>query len=96
VLQTTEAAARARLDTAARLLETLSHRATLARGYAVVRDRAAHVVTGVVEAAEARALEIEFGDGRIDVSAGEPAAPAPRPKQPSRSASPADRQGVLL
>ncbi|WP_420541587.1 exodeoxyribonuclease VII large subunit [Rhodosalinus sediminis] len=55
---------RGRLDAADRLRETLGYRATLARGYAVVRGDGA-VLTRKAEAAQARALEIEFADGRL-------------------------------
>jgi len=58
-----------RLANAARLLESFSYRATLARGFAVVRkDGAAMVSAGA--ASNGDALEIEFGDGRLPVIAG--------------------------
>ncbi|MGF1658001.1 MAG: exodeoxyribonuclease VII large subunit [Rubrimonas sp.] len=72
----------ARLDRAGRLLETLSHRATLARGFALVR--AAPVASGApgpaltraAQIAPGQALEIEFSDGRRRaVAAGAPSAP---------------------
>jgi len=47
-----------------RLRETLSYKATLARGYAVVRGDG-NVVTNKKTAAAAAALEIEFADGRL-------------------------------
>lgn len=53
---------RQQLDAAGRQLEILSYRATLARGYAVVRD-GDQLVTSKVAAANATALEIEFADG---------------------------------
>lgn len=56
-----------------RLRETLSYKATLARGYAVVRGDGA-VVTGAKAARQAQALEIEFADGKVTVG-GKPAAP---------------------
>ncbi len=51
-----------------RLLRTLGYRETLARGYAVVHagDK---VVTGAAAARAAKALEIEFSDGRVGVAA---------------------------
>ena len=67
-------AARLALDTGARrlgeserLLNTLGYEATLARGYAVVRAGDA-VVTGAEAATSAPSLEIEFRDGRVEVS----------------------------
>ncbi|MEM8729209.1 MAG: exodeoxyribonuclease VII large subunit [Pseudomonadota bacterium] len=58
---------RRQIETADRLRETLGYRATLARGYAVVRD-GAHVLPTKSVAAQAKALEIEFADGRLTVS----------------------------
>ena len=52
-----------------RLLRTLGYKETLARGYAVVRA-GEKVVTGVAAARAAKALEIEFRDGRLDVATG--------------------------
>lgn len=60
---------RQRIDALDRLRETLSYKATLARGYAVVRGDGA-VVTGKAAAKKAVSLEIEFADGRITVGAG--------------------------
>ena len=69
-----------RLANAARLLESFSYRATLERGCAVVRrDGAAMVSASGVAVGDA--LEIEFGDGRLDVIAGSGGSrPARRPK----------------
>ncbi|KAE9630419.1 exodeoxyribonuclease VII large subunit [Parasedimentitalea maritima] len=55
---------RQQLDAAGRQLEILSYRATLDRGYAVVRD-AGQLITSKTTAARASALEIEFSDGTI-------------------------------
>lgn len=55
------------LEAMDRLRETLGYKATLQRGYAVVRGDGAVVTTGAA-AAKATALEIEFADGRLDVS----------------------------
>ncbi len=68
-----------RLEATDRLRETLSYKATLARGYAVVRA-GGQVVTSRKDAASSAALEIEFADGRLDVggkAARKPRAPAP-------------------
>lgn len=56
----------ARLESLDRLRETLGYRETLRRGYAVVRDGDS-LVTDVAGAKRAKALEIEFADGRIDL-----------------------------
>ena len=66
-----------RLDAAGRLLETLSYRKTLERGYAVVRADS-HVVTTKEAAQNAGAIEIEFADGRMKI--GGAAKPAKKPK----------------
>jgi exodeoxyribonuclease VII large subunit len=55
---------RDRLDATERLRETLGYKATLKRGYAVVRGDG-EVVTNKSSAAKATALEIEFSDGRM-------------------------------
>ena len=67
------------------MLATLSYEETLKRGYAVVRGDGA-VVTTAEAAGMARALEIQFRDGRLAVGGGgrspEKAAPkAPKPEQ---------------
>ena len=56
-----------RLEALDRMRRSLGYKATLARGYAVVRKGDA-VVTGV-EAARGAALEIEFRDGRVKAQA---------------------------
>ena len=55
---------RDRLSATDRLRETLGYKATLKRGYAVVRGDGC-VVTTKTAAAKAAALEIEFSDGRL-------------------------------
>ena len=55
---------RDRLTAMDRLRETLGYKATLQRGYAVVRGDG-EVVTSKSEASTAGALEIEFADGRL-------------------------------
>lgn len=53
-----------RLEAMDRLRETLSYKATLARGYAVVRG-GGEIVTTKSAAEQASGLEIEFSDGRL-------------------------------
>ena len=57
---------RADLDASGRLLSTLGYQATLSRGYAVVRADD-QVVTRKTDAEKAKALEIEFADGRLKI-----------------------------
>jgi len=70
-----------------RLRETLGYKATLKRGYAVVRGDGA-VVTTREAAAHAAALEIEFADGRLDLAnGGGGAGTDDTPRAPSKPAS---------
>ena len=59
-------ARQARLVALDRLRETLGYRETLKRGYAVVRGDGA-VVTTTAALKKARAVEVEFADGRVAV-----------------------------
>lgn len=71
---------RGRLDAADRLRETLGYKATLERGYAVVRGDAG-VVTSKAAALEATGLEIEFSDGTVRIGSGK-SARKPAKKEP--------------
>lgn len=53
-----------RLAASSRLLETLSYRATLARGYVVVRDDKGSPLTEVTRLRKGQALALEFADDR--------------------------------
>ncbi len=57
---------RTHLDATDRLRETLSYKATLERGFSVVRA-GGRIVTSKAAAAIAATLEIEFADGRLDI-----------------------------
>ncbi|MBY5933063.1 exodeoxyribonuclease VII large subunit [Tateyamaria omphalii] len=61
-----------KLDAMDRLRETLSYKATLARGYAVVRGDGG-VLTTKAAAEQASGLEIEFADGRLKLGGGKTA-----------------------
>lgn len=71
-----------RLDATDRLRETLSYKATLERGYAVVRAEG-KVVTSKSAAAMAGVLEIEFADGRLETG-GKPARKPSKPAPPDQ------------
>ncbi|MCQ0091643.1 exodeoxyribonuclease VII large subunit [Roseovarius sp. M141] len=73
---------RQRIDALDRLRETLGYKATLERGYAVVRASGALVTTRKA-AKKAGTLEIEFADGRLETGAA-PAAKKPAPKSAGR------------
>lgn len=57
---------RAQLDAASRLLESLSHKGVLARGFALVRDRAGTPVRAAKTLSTGQGISIEFSDGRVD------------------------------
>ncbi|MGV6839018.1 MAG: exodeoxyribonuclease VII large subunit [Planktomarina sp.] len=58
---------RDRLDGLERLRETLGYKETLKRGYAVVRADGA-IAKGKADVAGAKALEVEFADGRVKIA----------------------------
>ena len=71
-----------RIEAVDRLRETLSYKATLGRGYAVVRGDG-DVVTSKKDARKAAALEIEFTDGRLGLNPAQGARVArAKPKAP--------------
>ncbi|GAA3870486.1 exodeoxyribonuclease VII large subunit [Celeribacter arenosi] len=79
---------RSALDRSGGLLEVLSYKATLDRGYAVVRDAENGVVTRAKDAA--RMHEVEFADGRVAIGGAaaqakpaKKAAPKKKPEQGS-------------
>ncbi len=73
---------RARLDRIAHVLDAVSHKATLARGFALVRDEAGTPVRASADVAPGQRLSIEFADGATPVTADGTAPPrrkAPKP-----------------
>ncbi|HKK35988.1 MAG TPA: exodeoxyribonuclease VII large subunit [Paracoccaceae bacterium] len=95
--------ARTRLDRAGRLLETLSYKDTLRRGFAVVRQDGA-VVARAAGLDAGRPAEIEFHDARVAVGDGpatadgatETTPPPRRRKREIPNDDPDDPQGSLL
>ncbi|WP_372571046.1 exodeoxyribonuclease VII large subunit [Ruegeria jejuensis] len=81
---------RQQLNATDRLRETLSYKATLERGYAVVRAEG-NVVTRKAQAEKHAALQIEFADGQIDTGG---SAPKPKSKTNPKGAPPS--QGSLF
>ncbi|ANK82944.1 MAG: exodeoxyribonuclease VII large subunit [Rhizobiales bacterium NRL2] len=80
---------RQRLDGTARLLEVFSYKATLQRGFAVIRDDAGQPLTRAAAVQAGAALEIEFADGRRNAVAAGDGKPAARrakeaPKKPEQ------------
>lgn len=86
-----------RLERLNRLQESLSHKAVLARGFALVRDESGALLRSVSQAPPGAALEIEVTDGRIAARAGmsEIAGDAAPAKRKSRKAA-RDDQGSLF
>ncbi len=79
--------AQQRLTALGDLLESLSFRRVLERGYAVVRDAAGQPVTAAAGLAAGDAVSIEFTDGAVGAQvngASGPARPAPRARQTSK------------
>ncbi len=71
-----------RLGEKAKLLEALSHRSTLSRGFALVTSAKGKLVTGKGQVASGDALQISFADGDVAAVAtgGAPNPPKPRGK----------------
>jgi exodeoxyribonuclease VII large subunit len=86
---------RARLDALTRVLETLSYKNTLARGYVAVRDQRGRAVLTAGETASGQPLELEFRDGRLGVAV-TGKGKAAKPSAASDKDSAKTRQGSLL
>lgn len=87
-----------RLEGTARLLETLGHRATLARGFALVRDGAGRLIRNARSAGPGDELAITLADGdvRATVTESTAAESSARPAKP-RAAKPRPQgQGDLF
>ncbi|MEM7189872.1 MAG: exodeoxyribonuclease VII large subunit [Pseudomonadota bacterium] len=94
--------ARDRLTALERTLQAFSYRATLARGYAVVRDAKGRLLPAAGGVNAGMALDIEFTDGRVAAVAGATTTDtetpdAPKPAQRKRkTAAKDDGQGSLF
>lgn len=87
--------ARARFDATAKLIESLSYKRVLKRGFAVVRDPNDVPVSSVTRISRGAALNIELSDGRVGVVATGGDAAAARKKQPAKKDEGPD-QGQLF
>ena len=96
----------ARVAHSGQLLNALSYRGVLARGFALVRDEAGHPLHAAADVGPGARMSIEFSDGRVgavadaDRPAPRPAPPKaatqePRPAMPKRVVKPVD-QGTLF
>ncbi|WP_183263774.1 exodeoxyribonuclease VII large subunit [Aminobacter niigataensis] len=86
--------ARTQLSQADRLMATLSHKAVLARGFALVRDADGAVLKRAAEISAGAALSIEFADGTAnavatsgDAKPRPPAKPVSKVKEPGNQGS---------
>jgi exodeoxyribonuclease VII large subunit len=81
----------ARVAHSGQLLNALSYRGVLARGFALVRDEAGHPLHAAADVASGARMSLEFADGRVGVTAdGTDAIAAPSsPKRAAREAKPA-------
>jgi exodeoxyribonuclease VII large subunit len=86
------------LDRLSQLLDALSYRGVLARGFALVRDTARRPIRSATAASPGLALEIEFADGRVGVRAEGAATPLtpPRIGRPRKRGEPDPNQGNLF
>ncbi|MCC7016362.1 MAG: exodeoxyribonuclease VII large subunit [Rhodospirillales bacterium] len=90
-------AADARLAQAGALLESVSYRSVLGRGYAVVRRADGPALTAAAAIRKGDRLTLEFHDGRAGAVAETGGAPTPDKSSPRRPPSPGNgRQGELL
>ncbi|APF38904.1 exodeoxyribonuclease VII large subunit [Chelatococcus daeguensis] len=93
---------RERLQACWKLLESLSHKGVLARGYAVVLDNARRPVRSVADLSEGMAVSLQLADGErratiADEEGAAPARTASRPRGKAREgAVPATRQASLF
>ncbi|MCI5046057.1 MAG: exodeoxyribonuclease VII large subunit [Aquisalinus sp.] len=69
----------ARLESAARLLETLSYRNVLSRGFALVLDEDGKVVRRAADASDGSQVDIQFADDKRKAVLGEKAASVAKP-----------------
>ncbi|MBZ9810414.1 exodeoxyribonuclease VII large subunit [Mesorhizobium sp. BR1-1-9] len=87
---------RSRVAQADRLLATLSHKAVLARGFALVKDADGAVVKRAAELSAGMALSLEFADGTADaVATSGSARPRPAAKPATKAKEPGS-QGSLF
>jgi exodeoxyribonuclease VII large subunit len=84
--------AQARLDRASKLLEAVSYRAVLARGFALVSDRDGEPVWSAAAVPRGSVLDIEFHDGHVAAVSGGAQQPPRRRRRPPDDGS----QGSLL
>ncbi len=99
-LRTLVAARKEQTGRLGRLLNSLSHKKVLERGFALIRDETDTLVRSVAGAAPGSALTVEFADGRVAVRASDggddPAAPASTAARRRTTKKPGGDQGSLF
>ena len=89
-----------KLQEAARLLNSLSYRNVLKRGYAVIRDSRDLAVESAAALSPGDPISLEFADGRLSAVTGEPDAETarakPKPKKSVKAAKGSKDQGSLF
>ncbi|MET0605219.1 MAG: exodeoxyribonuclease VII large subunit [Beijerinckiaceae bacterium] len=93
---TGQATRRARLTSLGQLLNSLSYRNVLERGYAVVMDVGGQPVTRAAAVAPGAPLELQFADGKVDVTANDRGRAASATKPARGSKKSATSQGDLF
>lgn len=82
---------------AGRLLESLSFKRVLQRGYAIVKDEAGQVISSVQQVESGHSGSVELKDGAVPVIfSSDAAAPPQKPKKAASKKSPPPTQGSLL
>jgi exodeoxyribonuclease VII large subunit len=83
-----------------RILQSLSYKNVLKRGYAVIRDEDDHVLSSATVVADGKPVSIEFSDGRVKAVAGEGDGTSPSARKKNLSKAPASSgasgQGTLF
>jgi exodeoxyribonuclease VII large subunit len=90
-----------RLAGAARMLRTLGYTATLARGFAVVRDAEGRMLPRADRVGPGAALDLQFADGHVAATAAgggapPPPTPATRPRRGGGRGRHDEKQGTLF
>ena len=84
------------IDRLSQLLDALSYRAVLERGFTLVRDTAGHPMHSASDVKAGSALTIEFADGTIGATAQGVPTTRPRLRSVSRRAKGSPDQGNLF
>ncbi|TCL72069.1 exodeoxyribonuclease VII large subunit [Rhizobium sp. BK251] len=92
------ARAKAEIVAQDRVLQSLSYKNVLKRGYAVVRDGDDNPLSQAEAISPGMALSLEFADGRVSAVAGAGGGPPPARKKPGKAATPVapPKQGSLF